>query len=280
MGLAQFDSDLLHASDPFDMSDSVRLLRVLAIAAALHFVGSSAVNVSLPPSPPSHSQPLSRTLISFSLEQDRWSDWAGTHSRNEFTHTALTNYAYLTGQPPKIRVGANSEDHTFWSPTTTIVEADFPPPNTVTPYPEATHIVVGNKYYDLSRHLPRGTHMTWGINQGANNVTNAVNMAKAIVRAFRTAAVKTSGVVLDLLEVGNEPDLFKNNGLRPSNWTVQDYVPNWVNISEAIVKAVGITGNDGPISFQAASFATRNWTPRQIFDLGILDSVPGKTVSV
>lgn len=81
---------------------------------------ASALDVSLPLSAPSAAQELSQTLISFSLEQDRWPDWAGVDSRNEFTYSALKNLADITGIPPKIRVGANSEDHTVWSPTVTV----------------------------------------------------------------------------------------------------------------------------------------------------------------
>lgn len=44
--------------------------------------------------------------------------------------------------------------------------------------------------------------MVWGVNLGFNNVTNAVNMAKAIVRAFSLPSVKNSGVVLERIEVG------------------------------------------------------------------------------
>ena len=33
---------------------------------------------------------------------------------------------------------------------------EFPPPNTVTPYPEATSITVGDEYYVLSKWLPAG----------------------------------------------------------------------------------------------------------------------------
>ncbi|KAM5535520.1 hypothetical protein V8D89_010857 [Ganoderma adspersum] len=259
------------------MHRSPRLLAVAALA--LHLAGSSALNVSVPISSPSGSQTLARTLLSFSIEQDRWPDWSGVNSRNEFTYSALTTLGKLTGEPPKIRVGADSEDHTFWSPTVTVNEDEFPPANTITPYPEATRITVGNAYYELSRFLPRGTHMTWGINLGANNVTNAVNMAKAIVRAFRTNAVKASGVVLDLLEVGNEADLFRNNGLRPSNWTVQDYVPNWISIAGPAVAAAGISGSDGPVSVQGAAFAGQGFTPTEIFNLGILDSAPGKAIT-
>ncbi|OJT07649.1 Beta-glucuronidase [Trametes pubescens] len=257
-------------------------LHLLTIATALSVSLDlvSAINVSIPVSAPGNSQGLLPTLLSFSIEQDRWPEWTGVDSRNEFTHNALLNYAALTGQPPNIRVGANSEDHTFWSPTVTIEDSSFPPPNSVTPYPEATSITVGNAYYSLSRFLPRGTRMTWGVNLGADNVTNAVNMAKAIVGAFRSGAVKASGVVLERIEVGNEADLYKNNGLRPSNWTVQEYVPDWISVAGPVVEAAGITGRDGPLTLQGAAFASSGFTPRELFALGILDSAPGKAISV
>ena len=79
-----------------------------------------ALNVSIPFVTPDSARELVSTLVSFSLEQDRWPDWVGVDERNEFTANALDNLAKLTGQPPKIRVGANSEDHTTWSPTVTV----------------------------------------------------------------------------------------------------------------------------------------------------------------
>ncbi|KAM5531319.1 hypothetical protein V8D89_015034 [Ganoderma adspersum] len=253
-------------------------LLVLAVL-VLDLLGCFAVNVSIPATSPFGSQSLAPTLVSFSIEGDRWPDWSGVSSRNEFTHSALTTLGKLTGAPPKIRVGANSEDRTVWSPTVTINEVDALPPNTITPYPDPTHIAVGNAYYALSRFFPRGTRMTWGVDLGANNVTNAVNMAKAIAHAFRTSAVKASGMILDLIEVGNEADLFRSNGLRPSNWTVEDYVPNWISIAGPAVEAAGIHGSNGPVSVQGASFISQFFTPTDIFDLGILDSTPGQAIT-
>lgn len=45
--------------------------------------------------------------------------------------------------------------------------------------------------------------MTWGINLGLDNATNAVNMAKSIIKAFSSSAVQRAGVTLDLLEIGS-----------------------------------------------------------------------------
>lgn len=253
--------------------------RFVALTALLHVFGAHAVNVSLPITPPSGSEPLSRTLVSLSIEQDTWPDWSGTKTRNEFTYDALSRLGDLTGQPPKLRVGADSEDRTVWSPTATINEDVFPAWNTITPYPEAINVTVGDLYYQLSKFLPRGTHMTWGVNFGYDNVTNAVNMAKAIMRAFRTSAVKESGVVLDLIEVGNEADLYSGNGHRPANYTVEDYVPDWESIAGPVVEAAGIKGKDGPVTIQGAAFAGTSFSPSDIYDLGILESAPGKAIT-
>ena len=259
---------------------AMHLSPLLLTAAALVFqvLGVSAVNVSVPVSSPSDSQTLARTLVSFSIEQDRWPEWSGVDARNDFTYSALTTLGQLTGEPPKLRVGADSEDHTFWSPTVTINEAQFPPPSTNTPYPEATQIVVGNAFYELSRFLPRGTRMTWGINFGADNATNAANMAKAVADAFLTDAVKASGVILDLIEVGNEVDIYAFTGFRSSDWSVEEYVPDWISIAGPAVEAAGIQGSDGPVSVQGAVFYAL-FTPTEIFNLGILDSVPGKAIT-
>ncbi|RDX48499.1 glycoside hydrolase family 79 protein [Lentinus brumalis] len=255
---------------------------LLVASVVLHLVGCyvSAVNVSLPIDAPPDSEPLSPTLVSFSLEQDRWPEWTGVEARNNFTYNALMNYATLTGQPPDIRVGANSEDHTTWSPTVTLNDDDYPPPDDITPYPEATQITVGNDYYQLSRYLPRGTRMVWGVNLGANNATNAVNMANAVLSSFQSSAVKAAGIVLDRIEVGNEPDLYTHNGLRPKNWTVNDYVREWTASAGPVVQALGISGRNGSIALQGFAFANQGFTPRKVYNLSILDSAPGRAISV
>lgn len=78
---------------------------------------AQSVTVSVPLSAPSSAAPLDRGLVSFSIEQDRWTDWAGTDSPNTFFLNTLANLAERTGEPPWIRIGANSEDHTDFSET-------------------------------------------------------------------------------------------------------------------------------------------------------------------
>lgn len=51
---------------------------------------------------------------------DRWTDWVGTTSRNQFFYNTLDNLKQLTGAPPFIRIGANSEDHTNFRQDTNV----------------------------------------------------------------------------------------------------------------------------------------------------------------
>lgn len=66
--------------------------------------------------------------------------------------------------------------------------------------------------------------MTWGLNLGANSASIAVAQAKSIMAAFASADVKNAGVILDNFEIGNEPDLYSNNGLRSGTWNLDTYI--------------------------------------------------------
>lgn len=102
---------------------SYALASLALVACGVRAAGNTTnVNTTVPFFAPDSSQPLSQTLLSFSIEQDRWPDWSGSTSRNQFTFDALSTFARLTGRPPKIRVGANTEDRTVWDPTVTVRE--------------------------------------------------------------------------------------------------------------------------------------------------------------
>ena len=75
----------------------------------------ASITVSVPLSSPTSATTVSPSLVSFSIEGDRWTDWAGTTSRNQFTFNALNNLKSLTGTAPSFRVGADSEDRTTFN---------------------------------------------------------------------------------------------------------------------------------------------------------------------
>jgi hypothetical protein len=75
------------------------------------------MKLTIPSETPDYAVTVSPALFSFSIEQDRWTDWAGTTAPNEFTYNVLNNLRDITGTAPWVRIGADSEDHTFFDPS-------------------------------------------------------------------------------------------------------------------------------------------------------------------
>jgi hypothetical protein len=75
----------------------------------------SAIEVTIPLVAPPDAASVLGNLVSLSIEQDRWVDWAGTTKPNTFFNNILDNLVQITKTPPFIRIGADSEDHTDFS---------------------------------------------------------------------------------------------------------------------------------------------------------------------
>jgi hypothetical protein len=97
-----------------------RLLAPLLLYFTTWSVIAANLHVTIPLSSPSGASKLSPSLVSLSIEQDRWVDWAGTSGQNSFFYNTLDNLRQLTGVPPWIRIGADSEDHTNFNPNTQV----------------------------------------------------------------------------------------------------------------------------------------------------------------
>ncbi|KAF9446613.1 glycoside hydrolase family 79 protein [Macrolepiota fuliginosa MF-IS2] len=241
------------------------------------------VDVTVPLTTPPEAAPVAPSLIGFSLEQDRFTDWVGLNSRNLFFFNVLNNLKSLSGTSPFIRIGANSEDHTNFNPNVQVPQLIFPAPSTTMPYPEALNVTVGDAYYQAAQFLPPDTHVVWGVNFGDNNLTAASLEAKAIVKAFSSSAVKSQGIVLDAIEIGNEPDLYLNNGHRAQNYTSTQYVEEWTAFATNVSAVAGITSTSSTqfwgASFAGSSHSTNGFSPQAIFNEGLLNSTTGSFIS-
>ncbi|KAF8900153.1 glycoside hydrolase family 79 protein [Gymnopilus junonius] len=241
------------------------------------------ISVTVPVAAPSTAPKVSQSLVSFSIEQDRWTDWVGTTSQNQFFFNTLDNLKQLTGEPPHIRIGADSEDRTNFNPNVQFAQDVFPAPSTVTPYPEASTVVVGDGFYQAVQFLPPNTHVIWGVNFGKNNLTAAFLEAKAIVKAFASSAVKAAGITLDSIEIGNEADLYSSNGDRASGYSVAQYVPQWVSFATNVSAAAGISKTSTTkfwgAAFAGSSHSTTGFSPQGIFANNILSSAPGSLIT-
>lgn len=76
----------------------------LAIAIALIRVVVANTVLQLDTAQTSTTMPLPHNLLAFSIEADRWPDWAGNVSnKNQFTFNLLQNLKTKTGVAPRIR---------------------------------------------------------------------------------------------------------------------------------------------------------------------------------
>jgi hypothetical protein len=112
----------------------------------------------------------------------------------------LTAYA---GGPLLIRIGGNSTDTTT-APTTDVVAP------------------MAQLYTDL------GAKFTLGVNLGSDDVALATQQAQYYVANMPTDS-------LEAIEIGNEPDLYHDNGDRPTTYTFADYLSDFATWRTAIL---------------------------------------------
>ena len=79
--------------------------------------------------------------------------------------------------------------------------------------------------------------------------------------------------------IGIEADPYTSNSLPNMGWDVEDYVAEWTNSANAVAEAAGLSDQNTPVTIQGAAFANQGFTPRDIYNLGILDAIVGKAIS-
>ncbi|KAJ2921623.1 hypothetical protein H1R20_g15470, partial [Candolleomyces eurysporus] len=207
-----------------------------------------ALDVAIPLSPPATANRIAGDHVSFSLEQDRWLDWSGTTSRNDFFFNTLDNLRQLSGVPPQIRIGANSQDRTNFNPG---IDVD--------------------------------TRVIWGLNLGQNNLTAGYLVSQSITKAFELPEVRQNGIVLDGMIIGNEPDLFPVNGHRSPGYSVSQYISEWKAIASNVTTTLKITSSSNTkfwgAAFAASSHSNNGFSPQALFYQGLLTSPPGSLIS-
>lgn len=131
-----------------------------------------------------------------------------------------------------LRIGGNTSEFAMWSPggtaTGSAAEVAVGPDaggakrqTTITP--EAIRNLSG--FLDAT-----DWQLIYGLNLGHGNAGRAAGEAKAVADSV--------GSRLIAFQIGNEPDLYHRNGLRPPNWAFEDYFSQWREFFEAVRKAV------------------------------------------
>jgi hypothetical protein len=101
-----------------------------------------------------------------------------------------------------------------------------------------------------------GWRVLWGLNLGKGDPASDADEAAYVYQ--------TAGDVLLALQIGNEPDDYATQGLRPSTYTVNDYIAEWQTYAAAIQSQTRDAVFSGPDS----SAGITTWTAACASQLG------------
>lgn len=196
----------------------------------------TVVSAAIEFSPTNSGLPLNPAFVGLSYDKSRM-----TGSFFASNDTALIK---LFGQigPGVLRMGADSVDTTCWdglSNMTPILPADV------------------DTFAGFINALPANWQVIYGINMSVDTPANCAAEAAYAAHAL--------GSRLLGFEIGNEPDEYRNNGIRATNYTFAEFRAQWQALAGAITNAVpgwAITngGNGWTLTGPVSAYDTSGYT--------------------
>lgn len=184
--------------------------------------------------------------------------WLSSYVNSTLMTTLLAEMAHVTGKAPPIRIGGTTSDET------TLYDAPLLPGD-VTSNGTSQFNITRAWFDSFAGYFPAGTDLIFCLNfaDNASAWANARDTAAAAWRALGPGSRSTVNLVM--FELGNEVDHFVNEKWRAPGWGVDEYIPQFDNVSASIQQAEwyveAIEGGERPPKFQAASFADPPWVP-------------------
>ncbi|CUG91672.1 membrane-associated protein, putative, partial [Bodo saltans] len=192
----------------------------LTMASSLTYV----VNTSLPV-----SVPLPPDFASFSVEvycaKNLLVHLDGSPRASYLNMIGFLRNASRLPRGPNVRVGGDSSDHTIYRDNCTGV----PLPPGITYCSSPSDLAAMSLLATIN-----GT-ITIGLNLAHSVVAEAVEYANAVSQST------TLKPLVESYEIGNEPDLYASNGLRPSNYTYSGYSNDFYKWFEALRTQTNLT---------------------------------------
>lgn len=245
-------------------------------------LSSVAVAQSVEHSPPSSLPPgvsriISPSFAGLGIEPSNLFSFTGGAQENELTKNLLQNLVDYTGVPPHIRMGGNTQDYFYWDEN--YDEWDWrnnPDAVGQGAYP-SDHMIIGPRYFETLDRFPSGTPITFGLNLAYTEddyIEQIVTMATQCLDRLENVNVVS-------FEIGNEPDLYLQNGFRTGSWGGDVYTQQWLDRARAIYEQVLQPRGIGANFFEPAATASTIGTSFEIDNLvtfGIDETANGTDV--
>jgi hypothetical protein len=220
------------------------------------------------------SVPLDGSFAGFGIEPSNLFSFTGGVEPNQFSINLLQNLANYSGTPPHIRLGGNTGDYMIYDSSF----ADFNIKGNSQSVGQGAiasdSMIIGPGYFKALDRLPKDTPITYGLNlayQESDYLDNIATEAKAALDGMRN-------VKLYSFEIGNEPDLYLQNGFRAGIWDGKTYTEHFLERAKAVYERVIEPAGLPSEFFEPMASASTIGTTFEIDMLvthGIMDPVDG-----
>lgn len=261
-----------------------RLLPFAACAALLANLANAQTATLSPVAAAASASPISRALnpsyAGFGIEPSNlFSFTGGSGGANALSVNLLQNLAGYSGAPPHLRIGGNTADNLIYSSSYTDYGLLTNKNPTAQGNVPADKWTIGPNYFAAIDRFPTNTPVTFGLNlpYAQSDYINVIcTMAKAAINNLKN-------VQLYSFEIGNEPDLYLQNGFRNGTWDGSVYTQQWLDRAAAIytnvLKAANVPSNffEGPTT---ASTIGNTFEIPQLYNDGITAGSNGASTYV
>lgn len=217
------------------------------------------------------SNVISPSFAGMGIEPSNLYSFTGGKNTNTFSINLFANLANITGVPPHLRIGGNTEDNMIYNTSVTGYGLVTNPNPTGSGANPSDLYWYGPTYFEVLNRLPANTPITFGLNLAYDES----DYIARIVEEASAAVAMLNGPTLVSFEVGNEPDLYLENGFRTGQWTGTNYTTQWQARCDAIYQQV-LKPAGYPVNFfEPACTANTIGTTFQIDELdqrGIYDA--------
>ncbi|KAI1632428.1 hypothetical protein F4809DRAFT_656346 [Biscogniauxia mediterranea] len=244
------------------------VLGLLATSSSGDDGGSSSSTVGLSPaaSPPDGtSGPVSPSFAGFGIEPSNLFSFMGGEAPNALTRNLLDNLQSYTGYPAHVRLGGNTADYMVYDESHASWDWAPNPAASGAGAVKWDSMVVGPRFFEAADRLPTGTPVTWGLNLAYA----ADDWADRIVATAAQVLARCTNLRLVSFEIGNEPDLYLQNGFRAGDpsWGGAAYARQWRDRAQALWDRVLAPRGVGAAFFEAAATASTIGTDFGIAEL-------------
>ncbi|KAL5114798.1 hypothetical protein ACEQ8H_007291 [Pleosporales sp. CAS-2024a] len=207
----------------------------IAALVALPAARAQSLSVSLGTAAPAGaSDYLDPSYAGFGIEPSNLFSFVGGGTPNDFSLQLLRNLAGYSGAPPHIRLGGNTQDYMIWNATKTEYRWTANKNSKAQGAIAADSMIIGPGYITALDRLPKDTPITFGLNMAYEDS----DWAEHIVALAQGAVSNLKNTKLYSFEIGNEPDLWVQNGFRPAGWSGQLYTNQFLDRCEVVCEQV------------------------------------------